>query len=303
MNKSKGIFYTVGAYLIWGSSPLYWYLLSGITPYEIVAHRILWSAVLMIILSTVVFKTNFRPILKSKKKMLYLLCTSALITLNWALYIWAVENKHLVDASLGYYINPFINVILGVLFLKERLTGIQKIALTFAFFGVAYLTFSYGSFPFLAIILAGTFSLYGLLRKKIQIESMPALTVETIVVLPIALGFLVMTFINHTNSYQISDVSTLLLIMLVGPITAIPLFLFGKAAETVSLTTLGFVQYLSPSLQLLIGILLFKETFTNAHVICFGFIWLGLILYTVYLIKGSKSLSENRFNISKSKVV
>jgi chloramphenicol-sensitive protein RarD len=279
MPQSKGVLYAVFAYLIWGTMPLYWHLLSAISPQEIVAHRILWSALLMLFLSMAIFKTDFRSILKNKKKILYLLCTSALITLNWALYIWAVANGHVVDASLGYYVNPFINVILGVLFLKERLVGIQKIAIGFAFFGVAYLTFSYGTFPFVAIILAGTFSFYALLRKKAKVEAIPALTVETALALPVALGFLIMTFVNHTNSFQLNGdaadhVTTLLLVMLAGPITAIPLFLFGKAAETVSMTTLGFIQYLSPTLQLLIGIILFKEVFTSAHVICFCFIWL-----------------------------
>ena len=289
MSKSKGIFYAIGAYLIWGTMPVYWYLLSGISSYEIVAHRILWSAVLMLVLSVVIFRTDFRPVLRSRKKMLYLLCTSALITVNWTLYIWAVDNGHVVDASLGYYVNPFINIILGMLFLKERLTGIQKIAIAFAFFGVAYLTFSYGTFPIVAIVLACSFSLYGFLRKKAQIEAMPALTVETVIALPVALGFLVMTFINHTNTYQLTDIYTMMLIILAGPITAIPLFLFGKAAETTSLTTLGFIQYLSPTLQLLAGILLFKEAFTTAHIICFCSIWLGLILYTIYLVKGGKN--------------
>ncbi|MCL2289605.1 MAG: EamA family transporter RarD [Bacteroidetes bacterium] len=289
MPKSKGILYAIGAYLIWGTMPIYWYLLSGISPYEIVAHRILWSAVLMFILSVLIFKIDFRPILRSKKKLLCLLCTSALITINWTLYIWAVENGHVVDASLGYYINPFINIILGVLFLKERLSGIQKIAIAFAFFGVAYLTFSYGKLPFVTIVLACTFSLYGFMRKKAQVESMPALTVETVIALPVALGFLAMTFINHTNTYQLTDVSAMILIMLTGPITAIPLFLFGKATETVSMTTLGFVQYLSPTLQLLVGVLLFKEVFTTAHIICFSSIWAGLVFYSVYLIKGNRT--------------
>jgi chloramphenicol-sensitive protein RarD len=243
----------------------------------------------MLVLSVMVFKTDFRSILKSRKKMLYLLCTSALITVNWTLYIWAVEHGHVIDASLGYYINPFMNVILGVLFLKERLSGIQKIAIACALFGVTYLTFSYGTFPFVALVLASSFALYALLRKKAQVEAMPALTVETTIALPIALGFLVMTFVNHTNSYSISDCSTMLLIMLAGPITAIPLFFFGKAAETTSMTTLGFIQYLSPTLQLLIGVLLFKEIFTNAHIICFSSIWLGLGLYTIYLVKGRKN--------------
>ena len=285
MSKPTGIFYAIFAYIIWGTMPLYWHLLSDITPYEIVAHRVLWSAVLMLILSVLIFKTDFRAILSSRKKMLYLLCTSVLITVNWTLYIWAVEKGHVVDASLGYYINPFMNVILGVLFLKERLLLIQKIALGCALFGVTYLTFSYGTFPFVAIILATTFALYALLRKKAQVKAMPALTVETAIVLPIALGFLAMTFVNHTNSYQLSDYATIILIMLAGPITAIPLFLFGKATETVSMTTLGFIQYVSPTLQLLIGVLLFKEAFTNAHIICFSSIWVGLGLYTVYLVR------------------
>ena len=289
MSKPNGILYAIFAYLIWGTMPLYWYLLSDITPYEIVAHRILWSAVLMLILSVAVFKTDFCSIIKSGKKMLYLLGTSALITLNWALYIWAVANGHVVDASLGYYINPFINVILGVIFLKERLSVTQKIAIAFAFFGVAYLTYSYGTFPFVAIILACSFGCYALLRKKARVEAMPALTIETVIALPVALGFLAMTFVNHTNSYQLTDINTVMLIMLAGPITAIPLFLFGKATETVSMTTLGFIQYLSPTLQLIIGILLFKEVFTTAHIVCFSFIWLGLIFYTVYLVRGRES--------------
>jgi chloramphenicol-sensitive protein RarD len=288
MPKSKGILYVIAAYLIWGTMPLYWYLLSHISAYEVVAHRVLWSAVFMLILSFLVFKTDFRLIMKSRKKMFYLFCTSALITVNWALYIWAVANGHVVDASLGYYINPFINVILGMLFFKERLSRMQIIAIVFAFFGVLYLTFSYGTFPIVAIILAVSFSLYALLRKKAKVEAMPALTIETAIVLPIALGFLIMNFVNHTNSFQINDISTLLLVMLAGPITAIPLYLFGKAAETVSMTTLGFFQYLSPTLQLLIGIFLFKEAFTHAHIVCFSAIWLGLGFYSVYLIRGQR---------------
>ena len=285
MPNSKGIIYLLAAYFIWGTMPIYWYLLSAISPYEIVAHRIMWSAVFMLILAVAVFKTDFRSLFRNRKKMLFLLCTSALITVNWALYIWAVANGHVVDASLGYYINPFINVILGVCFLKEKLSKIQIIAITLAFLGVAYLTFSYGTFPFVAIILATTFALYALLRKKAQVEAMPALTVETTMALPFALCFLIMTFVNHNHNYQLYDVSTVLLIMLAGPITSIPLFLFGKAAETVSMTTLGFFQYLSPTLQLLIGVFLFKEPFTSAHIVCFSAIWLGVGIYIRYLCK------------------
>ena len=293
MPKSKGILYLLAAYLIWGTMPIYWYLLSAISPYEIVAHRVMWSAVFMLILSVVVIKTDFRSIFRCKKKMFYLLGTSALITINWALYIWAVANGHVVDASLGYYINPFINVILGVCFLKERLSKIQILAISFAFFGVTYLTFSYGTFPFVAIILASTFAFYALLRKKAKVEAMPALTVETTIALPVALGFLLLTFINHTNSFQIeggamNPVTMFLLLMMAGPITSIPLYFFGKAAETVSMTTLGFFQYLSPTLQLLIGIFLFGEPFTPAHIVCFCAIWIGVGIYSVHLVRGKQ---------------
>jgi len=230
--------------------------------------------------------------------MLYLLGTSALITINWALYIWAVANGHVVDASLGYYINPFINVILGVCFLKERLSKIQILAIAFAFFGVTYLTFSYGTFPFVAIILASTFAFYALLRKKAKVEAMPALTVETTIALPIALGFLVMTFVNHTNCFQIEEgamnpVTMFLLLMMAGPITSIPLYFFGKAAETVSMTTLGFFQYLSPTLQLLIGIFLFGEPFTSAHIVCFCAIWIGVGIYSVHLVRGKQKTGNH----------
>jgi chloramphenicol-sensitive protein RarD len=288
MSKSSGILFALFAYLFWGTMPLYWRLLAGITPYEVVAHRILFSAVLMLIVSVAIFKTDFRSIITSRKKMLYLFSTSVLISLNWTLYIWAVANGHVIDASLGYYINPFVNVILGVIFLKERLSKIQIVAIAFAFFGVTYLTFSYGTFPFVAIILACSFAFYALLRKKARVEAMPALTVETAIALPVALSFLVMTFVNHTHSYQLSDISTMALIMLAGPITAIPLYLFGKATETTSMTTLGFIQYLSPTIQLIIGILLFQETFTTAHIVCFSAIWAGLGFYTMYLVRGSR---------------
>jgi len=297
MPKSKGVFYAVAAYLIWGLMPLYWYLLSQISPYEVVAHRILWSAVFMLIVSLLIFKTDFRSIIRSKKKMLFLLGTSTLITVNWALYIWAVANGHIVDASLGYYVNPFINVILGVIFLKEKLSGIQKIAIAFAFFGVAFLTVSYGTFPFIAILLATTFAFYALLRKIAKIDAMPALTIETTLALPVVLGFFIMTFVNQTNFFQLngdatSSLSMFFLLMLAGPITSIPLFLFGKAAETASMTTLGFIQYLSPTLQLLIGIFLFGESFTPAHIVCFSAIWIGLGIYTVYLVRDRKSVKQ-----------
>jgi chloramphenicol-sensitive protein RarD len=184
-----------------------------------------------------------------------------------------------VDASLGYYINPLINVLFGYFFLDERLNKTQKIALLLALIGVVYFTIDLGKFPYIALFLAFSFAGYGLLRKKAKIDAMPALTIETLMIMPIVITFLVVTYITKGTPESYS-LSTILLLVGAGPATAIPLFLFGKATETIPLSTLGFIQYLSPTLQLLIGIVVFKEKFTFAHLVCFGFIWAGLILYS-----------------------
>ena len=278
-NISKGVWFALGAYTLWGLFPLYWHLLNNVPAEEILAHRIFWSAIFMLILTWFIFKIKLFPIFKNWKQLKFLIATSILITANWGVYIWAVNNKHVVDASLGYYINPLINVVFGYFFLNERMNKMQKMALFLAFVGVLYLTIDYGKFPYIALFLAFSFSGYGLLRKMAKINALPALTIETLLVTPIALGFLISTFITSTLKESL-DIGTILLLLGAGPATAIPLFLFGKATETVSLSTLGFIQYLSPTLQLLIGILVFQEHFTTAHIVCFAFIWAGLLLFT-----------------------
>ena len=224
--------------------------------------------------------------------MKYLLITGTLISANWGVYIWAVNNNHVVDASLGYYINPLINVVLGYLFLNERLNKLQRVALFMALVGVTYLTIDYGKFPVIALFLASTFAAYGLLRKKAKVDAVPALTIETALVAPLALVFLISTFITNKSTYTFSDFSTLILLLGAGPATAIPLLLFGKAAETVPLSILGFVQYLSPSLQLFIGLFIFKEPFTSAHLICFSFIWFGLLLFSMSFSKKKEIIED-----------
>lgn len=280
-NYGKGIWYAIGAYTLWGLFPLYWHLITQVSAIEILAHRIFWSAVFMLFLTWQIYKIKLWPILKSWTQMKYLLTTGILISANWGVYIWAVNNNHVVDASLGYYINPLINVMFGFFFLDERLNRLQKMALMLALIGVAYFTIDYGKFPYIALFLAFTFAGYGLLRKKAKINAIPALTIETVLIIPIALIFLISTFISHSNTYQVSDWSTILLLLGAGPATAIPLLLFGKAAETVPLSILGFIQYFSPTLQLIIGLFVFKESFTVAHVVCFSFIWAGLFLFSL----------------------
>lgn len=288
----KGILYALGAYTLWGVFPLYWHLITKVSAVEILAHRIFWSAIFMFILAWYVYKIKLIPVLKNWKQMKYLLITGTLISANWGVYIWAVNNNHVVDASLGYYINPLINVVLGYLFLNERLNKLQRVALFMALVGVTYLTIDYGKFPVIALFLASTFAAYGLLRKKAKVDAVPALTIETALVAPLALVFLISTFITNKSTYTFSDFSTLILLLGAGPATAIPLLLFGKAAETVPLSILGFVQYLSPSLQLFIGLFIFKEPFTSAHLICFSFIWFGLLLFSMSFSKKKEIIED-----------
>ncbi len=284
--------YALGAYTLWGIFPLYWHLITKVSAVEILAHRIFWSAIFMFILAWYVYKIKLIPVLKNWKQMKYLLITGTLISANWGVYIWAVNNNHVVDASLGYYINPLINVVLGYLFLNERLNKLQRVALFMALVGVTYLTIDYGKFPVIALFLASTFAAYGLLRKKAKVDAVPALTIETALVAPLALVFLISTFITNKSTYTFSDFSTLILLLGAGPATAIPLLLFGKAAETVPLSILGFVQYLSPTLQLFIGLFIFKEPFTSAHLICFSFIWFGLLLFSMSFSKKKEIIED-----------
>jgi chloramphenicol-sensitive protein RarD len=228
----------------------------------------------------------FIQYLSSPRTLGLLLLTAALIGGNWFTYIYAVNNNHIVDSSLGYYINPMVNILLGMVFLKERLSRIQTIAVTFAFAGVAYLTFHYGRIPIISLVLAFSFGLYGLLRKKANLQSMPGLMVETLLLAPVALWYLWHVNSMGSGAYGHYSLLTDILLMLGGPVTAIPLFWFGIAATRIPLSTLGFIQYLSPTLQLLIGIFVFREPFDTAYMISFGLVWTGLGIYTYSVIRG-----------------
>lgn len=212
-----------------------------------------------------------------------------LISANWGIYIYAVASNHIVEAGLGYYINPLLNVFLGYVFLKERLATMQKVGVVLALIGVAYITISYGQFPWIALLLATSFGLYGLLKKKADLESIPALTVETMMVFPFALAFLIYSAESSMAIpfFPSSAVTTGLLIIS-GLVTAIPLYWFGKSAQVIPLSTLGFIQYLNPTIQLLLGVFVFNETFSHEYLICFAFVWAGLVCYTISILKGKK---------------
>jgi len=289
MSYNQGIAYALACYVSWGLFPIFWKAINGVPAVNMLAHRIVWSFVFLLIWVFFTNRQTFISYVKQPKLLLRLGLAGFIISANWGIYIYAVASNHIVEAGLGYYINPLINVFLGYIFLKERLATMQKIAVVLALIGVMYFTISYGKFPWISLILAISFGLYGLLKKKANLESMPALTVETMMVFPFALAFLLYTAGSSAAvPFFPSSVTTSSLLILSGLITAIPLFWFGKSAQVIPLSTMGFIQYLSPTLQLLLGIFVYGETFGIEYLICFAFVWAGLAFYTISIFKGKK---------------
>ncbi|MCR5064696.1 MAG: EamA family transporter RarD [Bacteroidales bacterium] len=280
-DHKKGLLYGLLCYTIWGLFPLYWRMIDHVDSIEILAHRMLWSGVFMVTLFIGIRHLRLRNHIKKRSQYLMLLVTGTLITFNWGLYIWAINHGYILQSSLGYYINPLVNVLLGYIFLHERLNRAQTIALILAFAGVLYFTIDYGHFPFISLALAFSFGIYGLLKKKMGLNATAALTVETIWMMPAALIYITFIAVEGNSALNTFDWFTWLLLLLAGAVTAIPLLLYGKAAERITLTALGFLQYVSPTGQFLIGIIVYREPFTTAHIVCFSLIWTGLIIFTI----------------------
>jgi chloramphenicol-sensitive protein RarD len=280
-NGKAGIGYAVLAYMIWGLLPLYWKLFESMSSWEVLAHRVLWSFVFVALIVTIAGRwkeviTTF----SNRKTVLVVTASSLLISCNWLIFIWAVNNGHVIESSMGYYMNPLLNVVLAVVFLKERPRLGQWAAIGLALAGVLLITFSYGKFPWISVSLALTFGLYGLAKKKAPLDSMLALIGETVLVLP--LGGLYLIYIQTTGQSTIGSLPDLSIVwlLLAGAATAIPLWAFAQATKRMSLTTLGFLQYIGPTISLTLGILVFHESFTQTHLMSFSLIWLALIVYT-----------------------
>ncbi|MCC2252366.1 EamA family transporter RarD [Virgibacillus sp. AGTR] len=277
----NGMIYTSSAYILWGFLPIYWKLLDHVSPGETLAHRIIWSFVFTFLLVLIMrkwsdFTKEWKELLHNKKKLFGISLATLVISLNWLIFIWAVNSNHVVQASLGYYINPLISILLGIIVLKEAFTFRQTISFILAGIGVLYLTISYGVFPWVSLLLAISFGLYGLLKKKVDIGPMIGLTIETMLILPFAIIYLA---IYPDNAFQLHELfsSTNLLLMGAGVMTAIPLLLFASGAKRISLAMVGFLQYIAPTLMLLLGVFIYKEAFTSAHLIAFAFIWIALV--------------------------
>ncbi|MDC3414571.1 EamA family transporter RarD [Terrihalobacillus insolitus] len=285
MSENKlGILYTTAAYLLWGFLPIYWKLIQSVPAGEILAHRIVWSFLFMIIILFTVrkwraFLQECKVIIRDKRKLIGITSASLIISVNWLVFIWAVNAEYVVQASLGYYINPLISILLGMFVLKERLTRWQIVSFVFASIGVLNLTINFGVFPWISIVLALSFGLYGLLKKIVDISPMFGLTIETLIVSPIALIFLVGNQVQTGNLPTIFT-STVALLIGAGVATAVPLLLFASGAKRIPLSMVGFLQYLAPTIMLLIGVFMYNEPFTNVHLVSFAFIWTALAIYT-----------------------
>ena len=283
-----GVIAALICYLIWGLLPIYFVFVSAVAPLEVLLHRIVWAVPFG---AVIIFSRRQWPEVRralTHRAMLSWLAVAALfIAINWYVYIYAIQNNQIFQGSLGYYINPLVYVLIGVIFLGERLRTLQIAAVVIAAIGVLVLTFSGGQFPTIALTLAFSFSVYGVIRKRIVIGAMPGLFVETILLLPIAMAWLGWLIYSGQSTFGSAGVGIKTLLLIAGPITVVPLLFFALAARRLPLSTIGFMQFLAPTLQFCVG-LYYGEQLSAAHMICFGCIWVAVILFSTDALRAGK---------------
>lgn len=290
---NKGVVYAAGAYIIWGLLPIYWKSLQEVPAGQILSHRIVWSLLFVGLILTLRHNWAWlRGAMARPQVLMTFVVSGLLLGVNWFVYIWGVNAGFIVETSLGYFINPLVNVLLGYLILKERLRPAQWLALSVALGGVLYLTLSYGAFPWIALTLAFSFGIYGLIRKTAALNSAEGLFLETAVLFLPALGFLLLQERSGAGAFAHGDPSTTLLLMGAGIVTSVPLLLFASGARRITMTSLGLLQYIAPTLQFLIGVLIYNEEFGPARVVGFGLIWLALILYSAESILHRRAVAK-----------
>jgi chloramphenicol-sensitive protein RarD len=278
LNPKTGPLYAILAYGAWGLLPIYWKFFSSVSPIEVLSHRMLWSLVFLGLILTLQRRlADLRKL--PRRQVLGLLATAMLLSFNWGLYIYGVNTDRVVETSLGYFINPLVSVLLGFAVLRERLYRGQQVAVVLASVGVSYFIWQFGAVPWIALGLAGTFALYGLLRKMVAVAPMVGLMVETALMTPVALMIIFYGGTTGTGRFGSSPGLTLLFIG-AGVVTSMPLLWFNNAAKRLSLSTLGFFQYVAPSIQLMLGVFLYQEPFTQTHLVSFSCIWTALLIYS-----------------------
>lgn len=285
-DQMVGVISAMGAYFLWGVLPVYWKMIHDVPATEVLAHRIIWSLVFMIgILGATkgmgLFMKECQQILANRKQLFGVIMAAILISVNWCTYIWAVSENRIVEASLGYYINPLVSVLLGMMVLKEKLSIWQMVSFCLAGIGVLIMALNFGGIPWVSLVLAISFALYGLFKKMVNIGAITGIAVETAISSPLALLYLSYLQIQGIGTFDFNFNSVSLLLMGAGVVTAIPLILFAKGANRLPLSLLGFIQYMSPTISLLIGVFIYHEPFTAVHFLAFTFIWLALVIFSL----------------------
>jgi chloramphenicol-sensitive protein RarD len=279
--KKTGYLYGIAAFTAWGLLPVFWKLLQAVSPAEILAHRIIWSFIFVTLL--LIWTRGYgqlRQALAHKRSRLLIGTASLIISLNWFTYIWAVNSNFVVQASMGYYINPLVVAVLSITVVKEKLNRGQCAAFILAFIGVAIMTYRFGSIPWVALTLAVTFALYGLIKKFLQVEAVTGLALETLLLTPFALGYLIFKLAAGTSTMAGLPLATMIWLVCSGAVTATPLVWFAKSAQRIEFASVGFLQYIAPTITLMLGIFLFKEDFNTWYLVSFSFIWAALAVYS-----------------------
>ena len=278
----RGIAYAASAFFIWGIFPLYFKALASVPPFEILMHRMVWSLAFVLAILAWQGRWAWLAAVRGRPRVLAGFAASAvLLATNWFIYIWSVNHDRMIDSSLGYFINPLVNVLLGMIAFKERLRPVQWTAVGLAALGVAWLTWQAGTLPWIGLALAGTFGLYGLLRKKASLGALEGLALESMVLFPLAAGYLLWLTLEHRNTFAEASLGTQSLLMLAGPATAIPLLLFAAGARRIPMSLLGLLQYIGPSIQLVLAVWLYDEPMSMARLAGFVTIWTALAIYSM----------------------
>lgn len=285
-NYKQGIFFGLAAYVLWGILPVYWKALELVSPFEILSSRFMWSCVFVFLL--IIFQKKW-PLFAKEVKLVFsnvktgaaMVAAGITISFNWGTFIWAVNNGHIVETSMGYYINPLVSILFAVVFLHERLDKMQLAAITCAFIGVASMVYSFGKIPWVSLTLAFTFALYGLLKKILPVSALTSIMLETLLITPLALVYEYSLWQQGVSFYASGNLQVIMMLTGAGIVTAIPLLLFTAGARLLPLKIIGFLQYISPTLTLLIGVFVYNETFTASHLLAFGWIWAALLLFIV----------------------
>ena len=285
-NYKQGIFFGLASYVLWGILPVYWKALELVSPFEILSSRFMWSCVFVFLL--IIFQKKW-PLFTKEVKLVFsnvktgaaMAAAGITISFNWGTFIWAVNNGHIVETSMGYYINPLVSILFAVVFLRERLDKMQLAAITCAFIGVASMAYSFGKIPWVSLTLAFTFALYGLLKKILPVSALTSIMLETLLITPLALVYEYSLWQQGVSFYASGNLQVIMMLTGAGVVTAIPLLLFTAGARLLPLKIIGFLQYISPTLTLLIGVFVYNEAFTASHLLAFGWIWAALLLFIV----------------------